>query len=82
MTCISDHAEVLLIYYKVILREPDEWNKYNYEEIEELYADLKSAEERAESFAEESEYFVDVEEVRVIQDGNRIYTMSYYLKHY
>ena len=82
MTCISDHAKVLLIYYKVILREPDEWNKYNYEEIEELYADLKSAEERAESFAEGSEFFSDVEEVRVIQDGNRIYTMSYYLKHY
>lgn len=82
MNCISDHAEVLLIYYKVIWRKEDEWNKYNYEEIEELYTDLKSAEERAEKLAEESEYFVDVEDVRIIQDGNRIYTMSYYLKHF
>lgn len=82
MTCISDHAKVLLIYYKVVLRKTDEWDKYNYEEVEELYTDLKSAEERAESFAEESEYFVDVEEVRIIQDDKRIYTMSYYLEHF
>lgn len=80
MTCISDHAKVLLIYYKVVLRKIDEWN--DYEEVEELYADLKDAEERAESFAEESEYFVDVEEVRIIQDDKRIYTMSYYLEHF
>lgn len=82
MTCISDHAEVLLIYYKVIWRKPDEWNNYNFEEVEELYIDLKDAEERAEKLAEESEYFVDVEEVRIIQDGKRIHTMSYYLKHF
>lgn len=80
MNCISDHAEVLLIYYKVIWRKTDEWN--DYKEIEELYNDLKSAEERAEKLAEESEYFVDIEEVRIILDGNRIYTMNYYLKHF
>lgn len=82
MTCISDHAKVLLIYYKVVLRKTDEWNKYNYEEVEELYTDLKSAEERAESFVEESEFSVDVEEVRVIQDDKRIYTTSYYLEYF
>lgn len=82
MTCISDHAKVLLIYYKVTWRKPDEWDNYNYEEIEELYADLKDAQERAEELSEGSEYFVDVDEVRIIQDDKRIHTISYYLGHF
>lgn len=80
MTCISDHAKILLIYYKVTWRKEDEWGKI--EETEELFAELKDAIERAETIGEESEYFVDIDEVRIIQDDKRVYTMSYYLKHF
>lgn len=73
MTCISDHAEVLLIYYKV---------ESHSEEIFECYAKLEDAERRAESIGANSDYFVDIYEIRVIQDYNRIYVMNYYLKHF
>lgn len=75
MICISDHAEVLLIYYEVL----NEW-----EDIDEFYKEQSDAEKRAEKFAKESDtdFFTNVYQVKVIQDGNRIYTMSYYLKHF
>jgi len=75
MNFISDHAELLLVYYEVL----NEW-----EGIDEFYKEQSDAEKRAEEFAKESnsEFFTFVYQVRIIQDGNRIYTMSYCLKHF
>lgn len=81
MTCISDHAKILLTYYKVIWQKENEWDRYNPEEVEELYADLKDAEKRAEKLAENSEFFVDIDEVRIIQDDKRIFINEYHIKH-
>lgn len=69
-----NNAKILLIYYRVIWRKTDEWNKYDYEEIEEFYVDLKDAVERAEKLGECSEYFVDIDEIKIFQDGKKIYT--------
>ena len=75
MNFISDHAELLLVYYEVL----NEW-----EGIDEFYKEQSDAEKRAEEFARESNtnFFTIVYQVRIIQDGNRIYTMSYCLKHF
>lgn len=68
MTCISDHAKILLIYYKASC----EWL-----EISENFTELKDAEEYA---ADQSAGVFDIYEVRIIRDDKRIFVDEYYIK--
>ena len=72
MTCISDHAEVLLIYYQVEF----EWLEID----EEAFVELSDAKARAKELSKE--YLIEVYEVRVVKDGKRIYPIKYLIEHY
>lgn len=74
MTCISDHAETLLIYYQV----ESEWLEID----EEDFVELSDAKARAKELSKECEDFIEVYEVRVVKDGKRIYPIKYYIEHY
>lgn len=70
MKCISDHAEVLLIYYCLDAHTMDG---------KEKYTTLEDATERAKDYVKEYNESVDIYQVRVIQDGNRIFVREFYV---